>query len=274
MRLVHDRGEHRTRGARARSADHGDHRQPAVQRGQLNENDNNKNRKYDGDRPADSTRPMPRTRTATQQECAFRPVREVLPLGDGPAGGRDGIVCFVSNNGFVDQIAFDGMRKHLLQDFTHIYHFDLHGNVRKNPKLSGTTYNVFGIQVGVGITVAVGASRDAAAACFSTAYRSCGRRKLAWLASDRSVTRREVAAARAGSVATLGSCPSTAANLREFIPLGLEGAFLATAVAESSLSLYSLGVKTNRDVTGVRVRAKWWKRVSGSLTPYNGEVDR
>src|SRR5205085_11982217 len=32
---------------------------------------------------------------------------------------------------------------------------DLHGDVRENPKLSGTTHNVFGIQVGVGITVAV-----------------------------------------------------------------------------------------------------------------------
>src|SRR2546430_16926899 len=70
-------------------------------------------------------------------------------------GARDGIVCFVTNNSFVDQIAFDGMRKHLLQDFTQIYHIDLHGNVRQNPKLSGTTHNVFGIQVGVGITVAV-----------------------------------------------------------------------------------------------------------------------
>ena len=30
---------------------------------------------------------------------------------------RDGIVCFVSNNSFVDQIAFDGMRKASLQDF-------------------------------------------------------------------------------------------------------------------------------------------------------------
>ena len=61
--------------------------------------------------------------------------------------GRDGIVCLVTNNSFVDQISFDGMRKHLLQDFTQIYHIDLHGNVRKNPKLSGTTHNVFGIQV-------------------------------------------------------------------------------------------------------------------------------
>ena len=61
--------------------------------------------------------------------------------------GRDGIVCFVSNNSFVDQIAFDGMRKHLLTRLHAIYHLDLHGNVRKNPKLSGTTHNVFGIQV-------------------------------------------------------------------------------------------------------------------------------
>ncbi len=26
--------------------------------------------------------------------------------------GRDGVVCFVTNNSFVDQFAFDGMRKH------------------------------------------------------------------------------------------------------------------------------------------------------------------
>lgn len=62
---------------------------------------------------------------------------------------------YVSYNSFVDQIAFDGMRKHLLHDFERIDHIDLHGNVRKNPKLSGTTHNVFGIQVGVGITLAI-----------------------------------------------------------------------------------------------------------------------
>ena len=83
--------------------------------------------------------------------------------------GRDGIVCFVSNNSFVDQIAFDGMRKHLMQDFTHIDHIDLHGNVRKNPKLSGTTHNVFGIQVGVGITLAVRCKAREAAALSSRA---------------------------------------------------------------------------------------------------------
>src|ERR1035437_7024211 len=55
----------------------------------------------------------------------------------------------------VDQLAFDGMRKHLSLEFEHIDHVDLHGNVRRNPKLSGTVHNVFGIQVGVGITLAV-----------------------------------------------------------------------------------------------------------------------
>ncbi len=72
--------------------------------------------------------------------------------------GRDGIVCFVSNNSFVDQLAFDSMRKHLMNDFDAIYHVDMHGNVRKNSKLSGTTHNVFGIQIGVGITIAVRSS--------------------------------------------------------------------------------------------------------------------
>ena len=65
----------------------------------------------------------------------------------------EGMVAFVTNNGFIDQLASDGMRKHLARDFDSIYVLDLGGNVRKNPKLSGTTHNVFGIQVGVSINL-------------------------------------------------------------------------------------------------------------------------
>ena len=62
----------------------------------------------------------------------------------------------VSHEGAVrSALAFDGMRKHLAQDFDEIYILDLGGNVRKNPKLSGTTHNVFGIQVGVSINLFV-----------------------------------------------------------------------------------------------------------------------
>jgi predicted helicase len=69
--------------------------------------------------------------------------------------GDDGIVAFVTNNSFVNEISFDGMRKHLEKDFNAIYILDLGGNVRKNPKLSGTTHNVFGIQIGVSINLLV-----------------------------------------------------------------------------------------------------------------------
>jgi predicted helicase len=67
--------------------------------------------------------------------------------------GDEGVLCFVSNNSFLDGFAAGGIRKQLLQDFNAVYHLDLGGNVRRNPKLSGTVHNVFGIQVGVGITI-------------------------------------------------------------------------------------------------------------------------
>jgi predicted helicase len=55
----------------------------------------------------------------------------------------------------VSELTFDGMRQHLERDFDEIYILDLGGNVRKNPKLSGTTHNVFSIQVGVSINIFV-----------------------------------------------------------------------------------------------------------------------
>src|SRR5205085_305160 len=69
--------------------------------------------------------------------------------------GEVGVVCYVNNDSFVAEKTFDGMRKHLARDFDVIYVLDLGGNVRKNPTLSGTTHNVFGIQVGVSINLFV-----------------------------------------------------------------------------------------------------------------------
>lgn len=131
---------------------------PPYNVGQKSENDNNKNRKYpviDGrirETYAKASRASNKNALSDAYVKFFRWATDRL-------GDRDGIVCLVTNNSFIDQIAFDGMRAHLQKDFTHIYHIDLHGNVRKNPKLSGTTHNVFGIQVGVGITIAVRSSQ-------------------------------------------------------------------------------------------------------------------
>lgn len=127
---------------------------PPYNMGQINENDNNKNRKYKViDKRIAET--FGKDSKAQLKNKLYDVYVKFFRWGIDRLADRDGILCFVSNNSFADEITFDGMRKHLLGSFTRVYHIDLHGNVRRNPKLSGTTHNVFGIQVGVGVTIAV-----------------------------------------------------------------------------------------------------------------------
>jgi len=63
----------------------------------------------------------------------------------------NGIIAMITNRSFIDGMAFDGFRKIAASEFNHIYIVDLGGDVRANPKLSGTKNNVFGIQTGVAI---------------------------------------------------------------------------------------------------------------------------
>ena len=69
--------------------------------------------------------------------------------------GDQGVVAFVTNDSFLDDLSFDGMRRHLAGEFDEVWVVNLGGNVRKHPELSGTTHNVFGIQVGVAVTLLV-----------------------------------------------------------------------------------------------------------------------
>ena len=122
---------------------------PPYNIGQINENDNNKNRKYET-MDALLRKTYSQDSKATNKNALSDPYIKAI-LWASRRIGAEGVVAFVTNNSFLDGIAFDGMRKHLAQDFDAIYILDLSGNVRKNPKLSGTTHNVFGIQVGVSI---------------------------------------------------------------------------------------------------------------------------
>jgi predicted helicase len=67
----------------------------------------------------------------------------------------DGIVTFITNRNYIEKAAFDGFRQVVSEEFAEIYVMDLGGDVRANPKLSGTTHNVFGIQTGVSIAFCV-----------------------------------------------------------------------------------------------------------------------
>ena len=61
------------------------------------------------------------------------------------------MLAFITNRSFIESRTFDGFRKMVAQDFNEIWVVDLGGDVRANPKLSGTKHNVFGIQTGVAI---------------------------------------------------------------------------------------------------------------------------
>ncbi|MBX3581471.1 MAG: N-6 DNA methylase [Rhizobiaceae bacterium] len=64
----------------------------------------------------------------------------------------DGVLAFITNRSFIDSRTFDGFRRAVEQEFNEIHVMDLGGDVRANPKLSGTRNNVFGIQTGVAIS--------------------------------------------------------------------------------------------------------------------------
>ena len=63
----------------------------------------------------------------------------------------DGIIAFITNRAYIDGRQDDGFRKVAGQEFSDIYILDLGSDVRRNPKISGTKHNVFGIQTGVAI---------------------------------------------------------------------------------------------------------------------------
>ena len=73
------------------------------------------------------------------------------------AKNGEGIVAMITNNGFLDNPTFRGMRWHLATTFNKIYVLDLHGNAKKKEvALNGSKdQNVFDIMQGVSIILAV-----------------------------------------------------------------------------------------------------------------------
>ena len=68
-----------------------------------------------------------------------------------------GILAFISNHGYLNNITFQGMRQSLIETFDTIYILDLHGNkiTNKKPPNGGIDENVFEIKPGVAIGIFV-----------------------------------------------------------------------------------------------------------------------
>jgi predicted helicase len=126
---------------------------PPYNTSQVNENDNNKNRKYkEIDERVSET--YGKYSIATNKNALADPYVKAIRWAQDRIV-EEGVIAFVTNNSFLDDLAFDGMRKCLEEEFDAIYILNLGGNVRKNPQLSGTTHNIFGIQVGVSVNIFV-----------------------------------------------------------------------------------------------------------------------
>ena len=252
---------------------------PPYNAGQANENDNNKNRKYEVvDRRVQAT--YSADSKATLRRKLSDPYVKAIRFASDRIG-EAGIVCYVNNDSFIAEKSFDGMRKHLAQDFDQIYVLELGGNVRKNPTLSGTTHNVFGIQVGVSINLFIrlpntGGGRRRAKIHYH-AVPVDWRRGQKYDFLD-----------RAGSIANVKwrtlhpdkkhnwLTNKSDAEFAEFVPLGER-----KYTARSNLGLptvfrsYSLGVGTNRDEWVFDFDEEHLgKKVKRLIQNYNLEVSR
>lgn len=69
----------------------------------------------------------------------------------------EGVLAFITNNGYLDNPTFRGMRYNLLQEFNTIYIIDLHGSAKKQETAPDGSKddNVFDIQQGVSIILAI-----------------------------------------------------------------------------------------------------------------------
>jgi len=121
---------------------------PPYNANQLNENENNKNREY----PAiDKRIKETYIKHSTAQKTKLYDMYARFYRWASDRLDKNGVIAFITNNSFLDSRTFDGFRKIVADEFSHIYIMDLGGNIRKNPKLSGPTHNVFAIQTGVAI---------------------------------------------------------------------------------------------------------------------------
>jgi predicted helicase len=238
---------------------------PPYNVGQKSENDNNRNRKYKvvDDRVRET---YTKDSKATNKNSLSDMYVKFFRWAADRLKGRDGIVCFVSNNGFLHGIAFDGFRKHLSGDFQRIDHFDLRGNARTSgERRREEGGNVFDDQIrtGIGITLAVrkhGAGpriRYYVVLPHGTSEQK--RRILADLGSG---------SAAPWQVLTPDSehtwlVPEHASEYREF-----------PAIAEL-FDLHTSGLKTNRDdVVYDWDREKLSERIKNFIKLYNAEVYR
>src|SRR5574338_282273 len=236
---------------------------PPYNANQANENDNNKNREY----PAIDAR-IKQTYIAesTAQKTKLYDMYARFFRWASDRLAENGVLAFVTNRSWLDSRTFDGFRKTVAREFSEIRVVDLGGDVRANPKLSGSKHNVFGIQTGVAIGFLVKKQGAAGRCRIHYARRpelETADEKLAFLGQSRLATlvMEEIQPDAKGNWLNL-----THNDFDELLPVASKLAKLArTQTGERAVfKLFSPGVKSNRDEwvwsedgSSLRTRVEW-----------------
>ena len=129
---------------------------PPYSAGQRSANDNNQNTKYPHlDHSIEDT--YARHSTATNKNSLYDSYIRAIKWGSTRLGDT-GIIGYITNASFIDGNAMAGLRKCLAEEYTHIYIYNLRGNIRKDIQTqhtAGEGGNVFDVQVPVAITILV-----------------------------------------------------------------------------------------------------------------------
>ena len=246
---------------------------PPYNVGQVNENDNNKNRKYETmDKRIVET--YSQDSKATNKNALSDPyvkaIRWALDRID-----EAGVVAFVTNNSFIEGLAFDGMRKHLAADCDAIYILDLGGNARKGLKVSNA--NVFGIRVGVSINLFV-----------KKKQKSSESPRIFYYPTDELWNRKQkfdflIECQHVGAIPWQSIQPDARhtwlteglhAGFDTFVPMGTKEAKAAKGEAIGVIfKTYSRGVATCRDAWAYNFSPDVLaENMSGMIETYNGQV--
>ena len=161
----------------------------------------------------------------------------------------DGIIGFITNRAYLDTRQDDGFRRVAGQEFTDIYVLDLGSDVRRNPKISGTTHNVFGIQTGVAIGFFVREKAKLGQCDIHYARREDAELAADKLAYLRHGTLDDIEFNRITPDAQSYWFDQSDSDFSELPPLADRTTKLAKAVADQQaiFDLYSIGVVTDRD---------------------------
>jgi predicted helicase len=218
---------------------------PPYNANQLNENENNKNREYpEIDKRIKETYIAASTAQKTKvYDMYARFFRWAADRLD-----ENGVLALITNRSFIDSRTFDGFRACAAREFNEIRIVDLGGDVRANPKLSGTTHNVFGIQTGVAISFMVRRAKQKGCRIFYARRpeMETAEEKRSFLATARL---RDFAGLEIQPDAKHNWLRLTDTDFDSLLPVASKDAKQSkrASLEKAIFKLFSLGVVTNRD---------------------------